>query len=142
MRYIGVALIVLLFLSLEGCRAIFEGGGGHVPYPSSGRVKGKHRGHGPPPHAPAHGYRHKHHNDIELEFDSGLGVYLAVNMPDIYFFNGLYLKISDGYWVVTDHLDRPWRASLKDEVPLRLKKSRGRSHKGKGKGWKKKNKWR
>ncbi len=143
MRYIGVALIAILFLSFsEGCRAIFEGGG-HVHFPSSGRVKAKHRGHGPPPHAPAHGYRHKHHNDIELEFDSGLGVYFAINMPDVFFYDGLYLKISDGHWFVTDHLDSPWRTSLQDEVPLKLKKARGKGHKrkGKGKGWKKKNKW-
>ncbi len=41
---------------------------------------------GPPSHAPAHGYRNKEHKQrykgIDLVFDTGLGVYVVVDMAD------------------------------------------------------------
>ena len=40
-----------------------------------------HRGYGPPPHAPAYGYRH-HHQGARLAFDSKLGVYVVLSQNE------------------------------------------------------------
>ena len=47
---------------------------------------------GPPPHAPAHGYRHKHEHGVELVFDSQLGVYVVVGWKDHFFSAGRYYR--------------------------------------------------
>ena len=62
---------------------------------------------GPPPHAPAHGYRHKHYNH-DLVFDSGLGVYLVLGRPDYYFWDNRYFRYHDGYWQFAADLDGRW----------------------------------
>jgi hypothetical protein len=98
--------------------------------------------HGPPPHAPANGYRrkheqayHSHTGSAELVFDSGLGVYVVVGMSDYYFWNGSYLRIRDGQWWVSTYLDGDWRPhdarSLPDGLQAKYAKANG---KGKGKG--------
>ncbi len=67
LRILAVVAILAAMLPVEGCIislgpfAVSPGAGGH-------------RGN-PPPHAPAHGYRHYHPADgMELVFDSELGV--------------------------------------------------------------------
>jgi hypothetical protein len=40
---------------------------------------------GPPPWAPAHGYRHKHAQGMELVYDAQLGVYVVVGRDGLYF---------------------------------------------------------
>jgi hypothetical protein len=109
--------------------------------PVKAKQKVKYKRHGPPPHAPAHGYRYKHQHGVELEYDSGLGVYVAVGMPGVYFHNGLYMKLSEGQWTVTAHFNGSWRVPTNGEVPYKLKKAKGKkpSKKGKTHG-KKKNK--
>ncbi|MFQ5585276.1 MAG: hypothetical protein ACE5GF_00390, partial [Thermodesulfobacteriota bacterium] len=72
--------------SLTVCSSV-EGGGGKTSFPPVKHVKVKSKKHGPPPHAPAHGYRHKHRHGVELMFDGGLGVYIAVGLSGIYFHN-------------------------------------------------------
>ena len=78
-----------------------------------GRTWGhSHHGHdqvGPPSHAPAHGYRAKHQGshgsgEIDLVFDSALGVYLVVGVPDRYYWNGHYLRIEGGQWAASVEL--------------------------------------
>lgn len=133
MRFTGVTLAVILCLSsLIGCEMVDVIGVKTKP-PSSETAKASHKRHGPPPHAPAHGYRHKHQQGPELEYDNGLGVYLVVKMPGVYFYNGLYLRISGGLWNVASHFSGPWHVSSSNEVPLKL-----REKKGKGLGKKKK----
>ncbi len=75
-------------------------------------------GHGPPPWAPAHGYRRNHqrayqHRDatVDLAFDSGLGVYVVVGLPNYYYWDGFYLR----------------------SKPVKGKKGKGHGH-GKGRG--------
>ncbi|MDX1573745.1 MAG: hypothetical protein R3341_06925 [Methylophaga sp.] len=84
---------------------------------------------GPPPHAPAHGYRHKHSND-DLVFDSGLGVYVVLGRPDYYFWDNRYFRYRDGYWQHAVDLDGRW---YRDDgyVPRKLYQSKGD---GPGKG--------
>ena len=89
MRYVVMSVVATLWLLASGCTGIDSltiGAGGHP------HARG--RGHGPPPHAPAHGYRHKaQRHGAELEFDSGLGVYVVVGVPLHYYLDGLYLRL-------------------------------------------------
>jgi len=104
-------------------------------------------GHGPPPWAPAHGYRHKqyrayqsHEGTVDLVFDSGLGVYAVVGFPNYYWWNGSYLRISSGQWMTATYLDAAWAPCPDERVPSRLRTAeadRGKGHgnsKGKGHG--------
>ena len=67
-----------------------------------------HNGYGPPPHAPAHGYRHKYNNH-DLLYDSGLGVYVVVGVPDFYFIDGNYYRHSHDGWYYSREYDRDWK---------------------------------
>ena len=96
-------------------------GGGDRPSVHSGG----NRHPGPPPHAPANGYHHKHRHqgqDLEFVFDSGLGVYLVVGVPDRYYWNGYYLRIDGDQWYASVNLDRDWKARTDDSLPSGLRK--------------------
>ncbi len=111
-------------------------------------VQESHRG-GPPPWAPAHGYRQKHQrayqhreSTVDLVFDSGLGVYVVVGLPNYYYWNGVYLRLDAGQWIQAPYIDARWEPCPDDRVPGGLrakaaKANRGKAHgksKGKGKG--------
>lgn len=97
---------------------------------------------GPPPHAPAHGYRHKHHKH-DMIFDSGVGAYVVVGWAEHYFDNGVYFRYRDGRWQIGLSLEGgDWKDARDHEVPrglLRSKKHKGKhskhhkEHPGKGK---------
>jgi len=53
--------------------------------------------HGPPPHAPAHGYRH-HHRDVDLRYDVHLGVYVVIGHPHHFFHDGHYYRRVASRW--------------------------------------------
>jgi len=100
-------------------------------------------GHGPPPHAPAHGYRRKHQNayhqhagEVELIFDGGLGVYVVVDIPNYYYWNGAYLRIEGGQWSTCAYLDGDWKPYSERSVPagLRAKHVKANKNSAKGKG--------
>lgn len=77
---------------------------------------------GPPPHAPAHGYRYKHHDGHDLEYDSDIDVYIVVRDPDTYYSDNLYIRMSsDGRWLVSASLDRGWRLADRGDVPHKLR---------------------
>ena len=81
-------------------------------------------GYGPPPHAPAHGYRHKYH-DHELVFDAHLGVYIVVGLADYYFSDGHYYRHDRDYWHYSDRIDGKWhKADKHHKVPPGLSKKR------------------
>lgn len=102
-----------------------------------------HHGHGPPPHAPAHGYRHKHHGHggVELSFDSDLGVYVVVDLPDHYFWDGYYLRIEDGRWYASTELGGRWSPRSLRSLPPGLRKKHAAHGKSKGKGHPAKGGW-
>ena len=128
MRFAGIIFVFILCIGLfSGCQT-FNEVGVNIKYPSSETGKVKHREKGPPPHAPAHGYRHKQQDGVELEYDSRLGVYFAVKIPNVYFYNDLYLRLSDSNWEVAANFNGPWRPETKGEVPYKLKKSKGKKH--------------
>lgn len=82
-------------------------------------------GYGPPPHAPAHGYRRKHRSGVELVYDAGLGAYVVVGYPGVYFHDGHYYRLHDGRWHVGVELDGPWRPAPPRALPPGLRKKAG-----------------
>ena len=85
---------------------------------------------GPPPHAPAHGYRHKHAThagDIDLVFDSGLGLYVVVGRPGHYFHRDRYYRQVESGWRVSARIDTGWAVVTLRELPLGLAKKAAKS---------------
>jgi len=76
---------------------------------------------GPPPHAPAHGYRHKqrdsHGQDVELVFDSGLGVYVVVGMQGVYYWDGAFIRVDGDQWYASFSLDDGWEPQRVSDLP-------------------------
>jgi hypothetical protein len=100
----------------SGC-VVVDGHGGHPPRRAAVRAPG------PPPHAPAHGYRHKHRGH-DLRFDSALGVYVVVGLPDLWWFDGHYIRWSGVRWEMGVELDGPWRVAHAGAVPAKLREKR------------------
>jgi hypothetical protein len=90
---------------------------------------------GPPPWAPAHGYRHKHAGH-ELRFDAHLGVYVVVGLPHVYFQSDHYYRREHSEWQRCRNLDKAkWKAIDVAEVPDALVKHYAKGPKpGKGHG--------
>ncbi len=93
----------------------------------------------PPPWAPAHGYRHKHKDGTALVFDSGIGVYVAIDFPDIYFSNDKFYKKNVDIWQSSAAIKGPWVNTAIEDIPPGLKNDKNKN-KSKGKNKKKKNK--
>lgn len=129
---LGLCCCVLL----SGCGWVkhWEVGASSSRPPKGGAKVKKSKGHGPPPHAPAHGYRHKHEQGVELQYDSGVGAYAAVGLQGVYFNNDLYLRIVGGYWQASVHFGGPWRVAAPHEVPEKLFKAKGKGGPGKSRG--------
>ena len=96
--------------------------------PGAGGTRGS-----PPPHAPAHGYRHHHPEDgMELRFDAELGVYVVVDLPLHYYLDGQYLRWDQDRWFGSTHLDGPWEIHPLTRLPpgLRIQHGHGGPRKG------------
>ncbi len=119
------AVLAALAITVIGC--------GHVYHPKSSRHTGVHKM-GPPPHAPAHGYRHKHQDNVELVFNAGIGVYVVVGHPDHYHDGKRYYRRARGEWQVSHQLDGVWLSVSFREVPsgLRTKKAKKKPKPGHG----------
>lgn len=107
MRYLLSSALLATALALPGCVAVSLDGKSN-------------RGHGPPTHAPAHGYR-RHHQDAELAFDSKLGVYAVVGYPDHFYTDGRFLRFRADSWEVSASLSGPWTAYPSTSVPPGLR---------------------
>lgn len=98
---------------------------------SSGRTvqagPAKSRGHGPPPHAPAHGYRAKTADGADLVFRSDLGVYAVVGAEGVYFHSGWFYRRGGSGWKTAARLAGPWEPAKESKLPPGLRsKSRGK----------------
>ncbi|MGA1869821.1 MAG: hypothetical protein ACMUJM_14900 [bacterium] len=135
MKFLNIACACILCVSfIAGCKAVHSVGVNvNLPYYETKEVKHKRKG--PPPHAPAHGYRHKNKDGVILQFDNNVGAYIVIKMPGIYFYNGFYMRITDDHWEIRANFHEPWRREARGEVPDKLKKAKGH---GKGKKKKKK----
>jgi len=118
---IPILLATLAASATLACVAVHH----HVPVPQTARVEKR----GPPPHAPAHGYRHKHKahaGEVELVFDSGLGVYVVLGWPGHFYDQSHYYRQDGGVWQVSARLDGGWVAASTKKLPPGLaKKGRG-----------------
>lgn len=126
MRRIALATFAAGLLALTGCVHVHEHDHHH-------RSKG-----GPPPWAPAHGYRHKHHGP-DLVYDAHIGVYVVVGHPHVYFHDGHYFRRVSSHWErCGDWKKGKWKAVEAGKVPGPLAKhyaAKGpKPGKGKGKG--------
>lgn len=92
---------------------------------------------GPPDHAPAHGYRAKHddrghdrskHDEtshhrsrpdggIEIVFDSERGIYVGVELPNIFFHDGTYYRESGSRWQISANGRGDWNLAATTAVP-------------------------
>ena len=135
MKYLNTAIIITICLFfLSGCNTLGVG----IQGPGPQQSKKKYHKHGPPPHAPAHGYRHKHYDGHELEYYSKAGAYIVLNVPETYFGNNLYIRLSTyGDWMVSTTLEGGWRVAVGNEVPYSLKEYKEKKESNKGKGHKK-----
>ena len=125
-----LALLVAVAASASfGCTHV------HIPVsvPEPARVSR----HGPPPHAPAHGYRHKHRThvgEVELVFDSGLGVYVLVGWPGHFYWDDRFYREIDGVWHSSLRLNTSWVRLSGKKVPPGLAKKSGREKHRKNRG--------
>jgi hypothetical protein len=123
MRSFALASLAIALLAL-GCV--------HVEHDHHHGSKG-----GPPPWAPAHGYRHKHAG-ADLVFDAHLGVYVVVGHPHVYFEGDHYYRHVDSHWESCRNLGKAkWRTIEVAEVPGSLVKHYAKGPKpghGHGKG--------
>ncbi len=112
------AILAALATTAIGCA--------HVHYPQKPSTHTRVHKSGPPPHAPAHGYHHKHHDNVELVFDDNVGVYVVVGYPDHYHDGKRYYRWAGGQWQVSTRLDGVWLTVSTREVPSGL---HGKTHK-------------
>ena len=118
MRGALASFVLVITLTLSGCLAV--------------SVNGKpNRGYGPPPHAPAHGYR-RHHQGATLAFDSKLGVYVVPDHPDHFYSKGRFLRIHAGSWQASSSLGGPWSHCSPSSLPPGLRKAHSSKAKGHG----------
>jgi len=99
MRAIGIAIVVLLVL--PAC-VVEERRPGTV-------IEGEKRGSGPPPWAPAHGYRAKH----DYRYYPTAGVYFDISINRYFYYR-------DGSWQVSVSLPSAIRIDNDDYVHLEL----------------------
>ena len=107
-RVVGLLVVSLLIAPLAGCDGVAIRPG--MRFPIFER-------HGPPPHAPAHGHRHRHSGGVELEFDSGFDIYVVIGETDIYFRDDQFVRIRSGIWEVSANLGGPWDSRDRDWAP-------------------------
>ncbi len=69
---------------------------------------------------------------MDLEFDSGLGVYVVVDVAGVYFRNSRYFRLVGGRWEIAGNHIGPWQIALTHEVPSKLTKSKVKARPGKG----------
>ena len=91
-------------------------------------------GYGPPPHAPANGYRYKYQGH-DFVYDANLGVYLVVGYADYYFLDNYYYRYRNNGWYSSRYFDRDWKQYKKDKLPpglVRKYRDQGRNDHNRG----------
>ena len=92
------------------------------------------KGHGPPAHAPAHGYRRKHVAGMELVFDSGRGIYVVVGLSDHYYHNGYFYRLCGSLWEMSPKPDGNWKVVSQKLLPMGLQVNVKANNNGRGNG--------
>jgi hypothetical protein len=107
-------------LALTSCSGTARYKNTGPPAPSPEIVVSKN---GPPPHAPAHGYRHKHGN-IVLVYQSSLGIYAVDGHQGYYFLEGHFYRRNGSKWQVSAQFEGPWKKVSKAKLPKELKNNK------------------
>jgi phage baseplate assembly protein gpV len=107
--------LILPVLALAG--VAFWGCSGSVRYQKTTPVVVEKDDHGPPPHAPAHGYRHKHPDGVVLVYDSGLGLYVVSGHKNVYYSEGRYYRYHQDVWESATHFDGKWKKTSSKKLP-------------------------
>ncbi len=93
---------------------------------------------GPPAHAPAHGYRRKHIDGVELVFDSSMGLYVVVGYSDYYYHEGYFFRLHDGLWEMSLKFDGGWKITSERSLPpglqVKAKANDNDNDNGRGRG--------
>lgn len=109
----GLVALVAICCALSACRTT-------VRYTNTGGTVVAAKKHGPPPHAPAHGYRHKHGNMV-LMYDSGLRVYVVSGWTNHYFHKDRYYRVTKSGWQVTKKFGGSWKSVSTSKLPKGLR---------------------
>ncbi len=127
LRFAELLAALVIVVTVGGCQGVVL-----APYPSGPVVVHQP---GPPSHAPAHGYRHKHQSGAEFRFDSHLGVYIVLGHTELYFHDGWFVRIRGDGWQVSASLDGPWESKSAEWVPPGLRsKHHAKKSKVRGRG--------
>ncbi len=130
MKITGIALaaIAVCAIAAQGCIAQHQ----HRQWRGATEPAVSKRG-GPPPHAPAHGYRHKRHDtsgtQVTLQFDTDLGVYVVLGHRDHYWSSDRYFRWNGERWEVSMELEGGWTIVVSGDVPSRLAAKHKTHHK-------------
>ena len=87
-----------------------------VAYPA-----GQRESYPPPPRAPAAGY-HQEYRGHDLRWNASLGVYVIMDMPNHYFYNGDYYRYHRGQWYYSRDMKKRWRHYDERKLPPGLAK--------------------
>ena len=127
-------MIGLIVFALAVASMTFWGCSGSVGVRTTTPVVVESKAPGPPPHAPAHGYRHKHPDGVVLVYDSGLGLYAVSGHADVYFYEGTYYRAHHGVWESTKHFNGNWQKTSSKSLPAGLQEKQvAKGDKGKKK---------
>ncbi|NIO28552.1 MAG: hypothetical protein GTO29_08365 [Candidatus Latescibacteria bacterium] len=110
-------LIASVGIAFSACRSSVR-----YTHTATPKYKAKHTG--PPPHAPAHGYRHKHPDGVELVYQSSIGVYIVTGYSHHYFCKDRYYRLNKGYWQYSVHIKGPWKPVSEKKLPPGLRKQK------------------
>jgi hypothetical protein len=80
----------------------------------------------PPPRAPAHGWRRRHPDGVEMVYRSDLGAYAVVGLDDAYYCDDVFYLWDSGRWLRAPHFMGPWVAVPTNEVPANLARPPGK----------------
>ena len=104
--------------------------GGCVTHHHQRASSGAHvHGNGPPPHAPAHGHRYRHHDGIDLVYDAKIGVYAVVDHTHHFHDGQNYFRWIDGRWMMSVRMDRGWVVIASRDLPPSLGTYHAKKHK-------------
>lgn len=121
MKHALVATLAVVLLALGGCV--------HVEQHEHRQAR-----RGPPPHAPAHGYRH-HQQELDMRYDAALGVYVVIGHPNHFYSDGHYFRRVGSHWERCGSWKKgKWKAVEVALVPLPLARHYHAKHPKPGKG--------
>lgn len=123
-NYFVVALLASTVIAISACTAI-------ISHHRTARPVAGERHSGPPPNAPAHGYRHQQSDGIQLVFESSIGVYIVSGYTEHYYYHGRYYRWNNDSWQVSSKVSRGWARASEKTIPPGLRKTHVHNKKGK-----------